>query len=322
MFPVPSSPTSKRRMHSRSAVERTGLIAEPAFMEEAVFLFVEARVKREGRTAFEWFYRARDKIYESTPPLRDKRFEDFYRQAFSRLGLGQLIEAAAEEFPLLKNPKLRWMVKRVSLERQEGSELYVSERHKTVLVCIQPFRITDLEHLKVWLRHELMHISDVLDPAFAYNAKADLGGLTDIENDLIRDRFRLLWDLYITARFLRSGKRTLFPLEKYRHDLARCTPSWNEQDRSFTFHDVSGKEFITHADLIAWARYPEGRSGQQAVNRCPFCQFPTFDLVHTFGSEDSPVIQKVYKGHPDWSPAIGICRQCLDLFRADCTAAL
>ena len=59
--------------------------------------------------------------------------------------------------------------------------------------------------LTEFLRRELLHVADMCDPAFAYSPTPELGGSCQTDNDLIRDRFRLLWDAFVEARMRRWG---------------------------------------------------------------------------------------------------------------------
>ena len=45
----------------------------------------------------------------------------------------------------------------------------------------------------------------MLDPRFEYDPCVSLGGETELEDNLIRDRFHFLWDTDIQARLLKKG---------------------------------------------------------------------------------------------------------------------
>jgi hypothetical protein len=49
---------------------------------------------------------------------------------------------------------------------------------------------------------------------------------------------------------------------------------------------------------------------------CPFCRFPTHDWEPDPGALSAAVIRSLKEADPEWSPAQGICAQCVGVFRA------
>src|SRR3989338_837852 len=190
------------------------------FIEEAVFLLM--RTKQEDKL-FRDFCNEKEEIYQKdvSGDERDRAFKLLYDMYFCSLGLEDFFKNICKDFPLLSQPEIRVVVKRVWNRKHEEAELYVQPHQKTVYLGILVRRMTDLTFLESFLRHELMRISDMLSSDFQYSPHPALGGKNEIENNLIRDRFRFLWDLYIDARLIRKGFKTVKPYEKQKEELRK-----------------------------------------------------------------------------------------------------
>src|SRR3989344_4320380 len=136
---------------------------------------------------------------------RDDAFKLLYKKYFLTLGLEDFFNNICKDFPHLYQPEIRTVVKRVWDKKHEEAELYVHPYQKTVYLGILVRRVLDLNFLESFLRHELMRISDMLASDFQYSPHPVFGGKNEIENNLIRERFRLLWDFYIDARLRGKG---------------------------------------------------------------------------------------------------------------------
>jgi hypothetical protein len=208
-------------------------------------------------------------------------------------------------------------VRRAPTQKDEGSELYVRSNAKTVLVNIQTHRLFDADHVEKFLRHELMRISDMLDPAFQYSKDAPLGGSSELEDNLIRDRFRILWDLSISLRLLKRGFGVLVPLERQRQFYERAFSKWPASVRAKTFHEILNQKSHTQSDLLELARdqklaVPLGLGGLL----CPLCHFTSFDPVDLSSEKDSVIMNEIREDNPGWHIELGICRNCLDLYQS------
>ena len=226
---------------------------DPAFTEDAVFLTIKTHEKHGDYLPVQSFNAQKDLLYEKGSD--EKAFREFYENYFQKLGLGVMFENALLECVILKDSGARISVRRVFSRRHEGSELYVDGNSKTVLLSVRPERLAEPEVLKKFLYHELLRVSDMLDPAFEYSPRAPLEGVNDAENELIRERFSALWNRSIRLRLDRnvgSSKRI---------------PEW------------------TQKELIEMAR-----DGIREKNNhgggfiCPLCGFPSFDRAPSMDS--------------------------------------
>lgn len=218
---------------------------ESAFIEEAVFLTLQALEKSGERSLLQSFNAQKDLLYEKK--LDEKAFHGFYENHFETLGLKAMFVNVISEFPLLGNSRARVIVRGVFSRKHEGAELYVDGELRTVVLGIQTTRILCHDSLRAFLRHELLRVSDMLDPVFEYSPEAPLGGVNDAENNIIRERFSELWNNTIVARLDRQN---------------------------------SNPKRFTQKDLITLARDETVERGSKLGGFiCPLCGFPSFNKV-------------------------------------------
>jgi hypothetical protein len=186
-------------------------------------------------------------------------------------------------------------------------------------LLIRPATLLRVEPAMEFLRHELFHIADMLDPAFAYEPtlpKTEGGPTYDT---LIINRYRVLWDVTIAGRMLRRGWCCAAVREQELNNFAQAFAMLNGQcEEPFQrFFDAAEPR---HAELVAFAFAPRTAAGNlsnQGVGgtHCSLCRFPT----HAFASEPArlgaEVLAAINEDFPDWTPAKGLCVQCADLYR-------
>ncbi len=172
--------------------------------------------------------------------------------------------------------------------------------------------------LRTFLRHELFHISDMLDPAFAYEPtlpKAEGGPTYDT---LIINRYRVLWDVTIAGRMLRRGWCAATVREQQLNDFRIAFPMLDKEceDHFKRFFDAVEP---CHKELAAFAFEPRAATdnhSNQAVagTHCPLCRFPTHAFVSEPANLGADVLAAIKEDFPDWTAAKGVCVQCADLY--------
>lgn len=220
---------------------------DPAFVEEAVFLELNRATAADTRQMASAFHREREALYElADAQQREAAFQQLARRTFQALGLAELFTARFGECPRLSDCLELVVVRRVWNRKDEQVELYVSrsaqaqldvEASATLLIALQANRCLDRGTLVAFLRHELMHVADMLDPAFAYDPHTAFGGECEPENELIRERFRALWDLWVHARMRRRQWQTILDDDARRRDVMR----------TFAFLSPAGQEELVTA---------------------------------------------------------------------------
>ncbi|MGB7950644.1 MAG: hypothetical protein WCH75_23415 [Candidatus Binatia bacterium] len=297
------------------------LVYAPRLIEEAVFL-----AQRDSHVSTE-IQERRNRIYEILDAdERERLFSELNHAWFDRLGLGEVIRQSLQEQPLIGAHVERGFAVSATRAKEEGAELFVApddaksgHSRRTLRLLICPESLLNEEALRPFLRHELFHISDMVDPAFAYEPtlpKAEGGPTYDT---LITSRYRVLWDVTIAGRMLRRGwcAATVRDQEliAFRHAFPMLDGKCEEHFKRF-FEAAEPR----HEELAAFAFDPRAATdniSNQAVTgtHCSLCRFPT----HAFESEPAnlgvEVLAAIRKDFPKWTPARGLCVQCADLYR-------
>jgi hypothetical protein len=157
----------------------------------------------------------------------------------------------------------------------------------------------------------------MLDPPFAYEPtlrKAEGGPTYDT---LIRNRYRVLWDVTIAGRMLRRGWCAATvrdqELNDFRHAFPMLGGDCEEHFKRF-FEAAKPR----HEDLAAFAFDPRAaihNISNHAGTHCSLCRFPT----HVFEAEPANLVAEVLaaikEDFPNWTPGKGLCVQCADLYR-------
>jgi hypothetical protein len=297
------------------------LIYGPRLIEEAVFL-----AQHDSDLSAE-IQERRNHIYEIADiDERDRRFNELNRACFDRLGLGKVVGQSLQEQSLIGAHVERGFVVGATQAKEEGAELFVApddvkngHGRRTLRLLLRPETLLDEEALRPFLRHELFHISDMLDPAFAYEPtlpKAEGGPTYDT---LITSRYRVLWDVTIAGRMARRGwcAATVrdHELNDFRHAFPMLDGDCEEHFKRF-FDAAEAR----HAELAAFAFDPRAATdsiSNQAVagTHCSLCRFPTHAFEPEPANLATEVLAEIKKDFPDWIPARGLCGQCADLYR-------
>ena len=294
---------------------------EPRLIEEAVFHAQrDSYVSREPEDA-------RNRIYEiSDADERERLFNEINSSWFVRLGLGQTVEQALQEQTIVTAEVEACFIVCATQTKEEGAELFVAAdkpvdayARRTLRVLLKPESLLDAKSLMTFLRHELFHIADMLDPAFAYEPtlpKAEGGPTYDT---LITNRYRVLWDVTIDGRMARRGWCDIAVRAQQLRDFQQAFPmlSENSEELFASFFDA---EQPKHADLAAFAFDPRAASGalihqSAAGTHCPLCKFPTHSFEPKPGQLSDQILQAITADFPSWQPSLGLCAQCADLYR-------
>lgn len=226
-------------------------------VEKTVFLFSRrnSRLERDIHAAVDPVYLQKD------GPERDREFRRIYGAFFSKLDLGGVIREVLAEYPLIQERVDRCLIVEAQRRRDESSELLVRQPTddgaspaRTLLIQVCPQSLLDPERTAGPMRRELLHVSDMLDAAFGYD-RQDLEGQS-AEQNLIRDRYRVLWDIYVEARLLRDGRIDDggFPrlLDLFSRTFSPDDPALTQR----MFAKLRNTLEMTHGRLLAWARDP------------------------------------------------------------------
>ena len=303
------------------AGSRLPLELDPCLVEEAVALTLRALPRAE-------FWRERDQIYEiKDEEERDRRFRSLNRNAFETLGLAAPIHQALSEQPLTgEHVRVCRVVSAVS-GQDEGAELFVGfggegespRSTRSIVLKLRPSAFGVPHMLLLYLRHELFHISDMLDPTFGYDpALPDCDG-EPARLKLLLSRYRVLWDTVIDGRLWKSRKAPEGAKGLRQREFASTFPMLGDRTLEL-FEQWFHLPRPTHAALLYFARNPcaaIGTGGELAAASagiCPLCKcsgrVETPDTAFVAAS----IINEILQDFPKWRPADGICPQCIELY--------
>lgn len=295
---------------------------DPKLVEDAVFYSQGA-----SNVAPE-FAAQRNRIYDSAKvEARDQLFSELYRAWFHRLGLGDPIDIALREQPLVTARVNNCYVLCATHAKQEGAELFVAAdpvsrqiQQCNLRILIRPTTLLRAQPVMEFLRHELFHIADMLDPAFAYEPvlpKAEGGPTYDT---LITNRYRALWDVTIAGRMLRRGWCAGAVRDQEFNNFRHAFPMLEGGCKEL-FERFFSAEPPRHQELAGFALDPRAAGDNLSIQgvagtHCSLCRFPT----HAFAAEPAnlgaEVLAAISEDFPDWTPAKGLCAQCADLYQS------
>jgi hypothetical protein len=214
------------------------------------------------------FRSERDRIYEvGDPDEREARFEELHGRFFVQLGLDRpLHEALAERPELLRRTRACRVLPALS-RQQETADVRVevdagAGATPTIVLRLRPPSLLDAEPLRTLLRRELLHVADMLDPAYGYRPELPWVDEDPAVLNLLRERYRVVWDLSVDGRLCRSGR--LGPRARATRfaEFVRTFPMLGK-DVEAAFARWFDRPRPTHAAIVAFVRQPLGPEDTQ-----------------------------------------------------------
>jgi hypothetical protein len=330
MSPILANPKSEIR---NPRAEGFSLEWDPCLVEEAVLRTAETRLVLGFRGQ-------RNRLYDiQDPERREAAFREFHSDWFERLDLGRGIWRALQEQPLIPTSTRACIVVHSRGSRDEGTELFVSPgregteetERRTVAIRLDPQRLLEEEDLLAFLRHELFHIADMLDPAFGYEPRLPRGEIGPAHERLLQDRYRVLWDTYIDGRLVRQGRTPASVRDRRLQEFTRTFPMLADHLEEAYSRFADGTT-LSHNDLVGFVIDPGGVAGSapfprnpdlpilhqhpRAGQRCPLCGFPTHSFTANPEQLPPEVVARIRADFADWTPIRGLCQQCANLYHS------
>lgn len=247
---------------------------EQSLVETTVFLAVRNHERLECE-----LHQATDRIYEiPDEELRQREFVPVFRDFFTKLGLDKLIVGLLAERPLIAGLVDRCVVREAPRRKAESAELLVQGevggevrggRTLVFQLCPQSFLTT--ERFITLMRRELLHVADMLDERFAYLRETFSGDPS--RQNLHRDRYRVLWDVYVEGRLERERFGVKKQKVRLEQAFGRVFANGTARTDNGVFARVFDAASLTHRNLMDWAREPRllfdssPDSNQVAANR-------------------------------------------------------
>ncbi|MBI4659839.1 MAG: hypothetical protein HY735_13445 [Verrucomicrobia bacterium] len=296
------------------------LLFDDELIESVVFLCASGKSPGVASLQIRRFHAERERAYSVLDPdERNAAFSRIHRAWFREWGVEQCLLSALAEFPILEKSVHAAAFRTARRKNEEGAELYVNaagERH--AIVAVRSERFADRQSLLAFLRHELMHVSDMVAPAFGYSREMGEAGQTASQLRVVRERYRLLWDITIDGRLTRSNRCTVAAFEERRSEFDRAYGFLDAAKRSAVFDSHWNAVQPRHRDLILLASDPRRLNASNLPvpgAPCPLCDFATFEWaeLRALKSETANAIQKDF---PGWTVEQGACFRCAEIYEA------
>ena len=299
------------------------------FVEASAFLCASGRRACIPSMQITRFQREREKPYAILDP--DERNAAFFRvhlEWFREWGLEKLLTCVLEELPGLRESLDSLAFRKARRKSEEGAELYVQTsdpgttlvlQERNAVVALRVERLSRDEDMLPFLRHEFMHVNDMVSPAFGYSPQLQLTGQNSAQQRLTRDRYRLLWDITIDGRLTRAMRATTVSFEHHRASFDRVFSFWPESRREEVFDSLWNDPHPQHGELLAIASDPRAvRHEHQPLPGapCPLCGFATFHWA-TPSQLEGETRQLIAKEFPAWSPEQGACSRCVEVYEVN-----
>lgn len=292
------------------------ILYETAFLESAVFLYTRRAAGRVPAAQIARYHAEREMAYRILDPdARERRFHELHLEWFREWGLEDRWRRIFEE--MLGDAELeRLAVARPRAGVEPGVELYVGPGGgRSAVLVLAPEKLAGGEGLEAFLRHEFLHLRDMLDPAFGYEPDLLTSGVPVGLERLVRERYRLLWDLSIDGRLAAAGHPVATSREAYADALGRGFGFWPAERRAEVLNRLWGGKRPSHAELVRWANDPRGVRAEKKPApgaTCPLCGFPSFEWVP---EERARALESVIRAEVSWWEAgLGLCGRCAELY--------
>ena len=290
---------------------------DPKLLEEVVF--GEAR---GNSSLMDEYRRAVEPLYEQSGE-REAGYARVHLDLFEKWGFGDRLGDALREFPVLEEKLEKISIFRTASKKDERADL--TGNVKAVGLRIMPSRFFDPQGMSRFLRHELTHISDMLDDDFGY--RNERVGRSPGEEYSIISRYGVLWDMYIDGRLSSLGKETERGKMERLQEFSLAFPILSHAQKLSGSERIWGGVGLTHDDLLSMAREPAKVLGADVEvpqdlkgvmipgSPCPLCRFPAHDWGDLSDrGDDDRLMELIREDFPQWEHNDGICERCLELY--------
>jgi hypothetical protein len=306
---------------------------DPNLIEEVIFRELRVREEKGDFSLTNEYHSLTDPVYENFPlderPAQFKRIEwDF----FKKLGFSGIIKEVFDEFPGLEGKVAGGVVIKALNHFDEGANLTkgpsdeVSKKRAAIKVL--PERFQDVAYLKKIVRHELMHVIDMVDESFGY--RDERLGCNPMEESIIRERYSTFWDIFVDSRLIRKGKETVSDKEGRKGEFVLLYKQIPFEVKAAIFDVLWQDAQLTHDRILELSKdvnkvmkIAEGLPIKRVEKtkktllpgaQCPLCQFRTYHWVDNLEQEPY-LVDAIKKDFPEWGPEDGACERCIEVYR-------
>lgn len=278
------------------------------------------------------YHEKRDAIYELEEVKRPKRFKELDNEFFSRLGYDVYVREIFDEYPDIEEVVEEIHVRRATTRQNEGSNV-VDEGKKVIIRLYPELFIGDGREMRRVLRHELMHVSDMMNTEFGYNVNEEFSP-SPMEERLMRDRYRLFWDISVDGRLINKGLETTATREERKKEFDSFFSKIPDETRDLIFTKMwESEEPMSHDRMVELSKDNNkvlalaagSRSAEELIEEtkklgplpgttCTLCGFPSFDWVEE-AAEDEDIVRVMKEDFPEWEPQDGVCSRCAEYYK-------
>ena len=301
-------------------------------VDDIVYKGLAEKEKNGDLTLYNEYHEQRDAIYGLEEEIRPKKFKELDNDFFNRLGYDVFLKEILDEFPNLKGKVEEAHVRRATTKQNEGSNIV--DRGRKILIRLYPeLFIEGVTVLKV-IRHELMHVSDMMDENFGY--KVEEFNCSPMEERIIMDRYRLFWDIWVDGRLVKDGRETIADKDERRREFESFYVKIPKETRDMIFDKIwYGEVAIRHDKMIEMAKDIDNllalskgtgskdlneikeeiqKSGHSPGATCALCGFPSYDWVEEIAN-DEEIVSIIKQDFSNWSIKDGICSRCAEYYK-------
>jgi hypothetical protein len=278
------------------------------------------------------YHEKRDAIYEMEEERRPRRFRELDEEFFDRLGYSAFLRDAFDEYPDIEAEIKEVHVRRATTRKNEGSNL-VDEGTKVIIRLYPELFVEGSKEICRVMRHELMHVSDMINSAFEYDVHEEFA-TSPMEERIITDRYRLFWDISIDGRLTNKGLETTASKEERKKEFDSFFSKIPEETRVLIFDKMwNADETFTHNRMVELAKDTNKVLALAAGSRtaeeleeeakalgpvpgttCPLCGFPSFNWIEEVAN-DEEVAKIINEEFPDWKSQDGVCERCAEYYK-------
>jgi len=301
---------------------------DKSLIEDVVFREIKRREAKGQDSIVEEYYKEHQSIYERCEELRERSFERLHESFFLKFGFANPLLKILSEFEEFTN-KINTIIifKALTPSEEEASLNYSSNK---IGFKIYPEHFFDQENFEAFLRHELKHISDMMDLNFGYKREGNLGDLSPAQENVIHSRYKVIWDIFIDGRIQRNGKGIILPKEKRFLEFEALYRTIPDSGLHAIFETLWSMERMTHDEILAMAKDSrtlidktlndsiQGEFKEEyrmlPGSLCPLCKFPTFNWCENLLTEREKVLARIKTDFPSWNPDQGACERCVEVY--------
>lgn len=292
---------------------------DPGLVEAAVLLEIASRPPAQASR----FRRQREPLYLiDDPDRRERAFLELHGSWFRELGLLDRLRAAIREGPAIGESVSRCVVLRAIRAGDEGADLHedgspMAAGRPALAVRLRPETLLEPDRLAALLRHELIHVADMLDPSFGYRREGGGEVVRPGYEGLVRQRYRVLWDITVDGRLAARGLPPVAPEAARLREFRETFPMLGGSAESW-FRRLSVEPRPRHDELWRFACAPPDPVGTPA---CDLCGMPGSARPGSTGAIDETTAEAIRSDFPGWTGRGHTCGRCVELYESRATGA-